>query len=459
MHAVAYDLGERCPHPLRSRFGVPGVELCVTEGDAACGGDQDVARTAGGVDEPQVEETARVGRREAVYDRVECLVEEFLDDADGRVVGARRLALVAREGLEPEPFRLGAAPGPQFQQGLVDAAEFVGAEVAVVDALPAAIRVLYLAQQPYGLQEAVVGQPGGTQRFDRAEPGGGSVALVPDVPDVPEVQAAEFGQGESGCPAVGAEGVEHSAQSGPQVGVAVPGAAEGDTAQASGGEVGHVPLTGARHLLGLLRVEENASVLGHEQEDQLVGKAQQFVVELLQGLLAAACDGVPQMLVGVQEAGAEHSEGVGDLVTEVVAGAQAGLDGVGAQPLDAAVGRGEGGGVGIPDLVERRLRGPADRVAAGVVPALVLLVVSFVALGRLRRLRFFVGVAVRFLPRAPNGPPTNAFARLGHQLEAGGVQQGVQENEVGVLVVVEDRFEIELQIRGADEGGGIPEDA
>ena len=50
--------------------------------------------------------------------------------------GARRLAVIAGRVAEHERVR--AVPvGDEFEEGLVDRAEFFGAEVAVVDAPPA----------------------------------------------------------------------------------------------------------------------------------------------------------------------------------------------------------------------------------------------------------------------------------------------------------------------------------
>ena len=76
-----------------------------------------------------------------VHDRVEGRVEQAVDEARRRVVGARGLALVAGGGAEREPRRVGVDLDPrvELEEALVDAAELLGAEVAVVDEAEAAV--------------------------------------------------------------------------------------------------------------------------------------------------------------------------------------------------------------------------------------------------------------------------------------------------------------------------------
>ena len=66
------------------------------------------------------------------HDRIERGVEQALDERVGRVVAAGGLALVAGSGLKLEGAGVGVDVGVQLQQALVDAAELLGAEVAVV---------------------------------------------------------------------------------------------------------------------------------------------------------------------------------------------------------------------------------------------------------------------------------------------------------------------------------------
>ena len=68
-----------------------------------------------------------------VEHRVEGRVEQAVDQRRRGVVGAGRLALVAGDGLEGEGARSSGRSGARLEQRLVDAAELLGAEVAVVD--------------------------------------------------------------------------------------------------------------------------------------------------------------------------------------------------------------------------------------------------------------------------------------------------------------------------------------
>ena len=65
-----------------------------------------------------------------VEHRVEGGVEQAGDQASGRVVAAGRLALVAAGRVEFEGRRIDMQDGVQFEQRFVDAAQFLGAEVA-----------------------------------------------------------------------------------------------------------------------------------------------------------------------------------------------------------------------------------------------------------------------------------------------------------------------------------------
>ena len=68
-----------------------------------------------------------------VEERVERRVEQALDQRGRRVVGAGGLALVAGAASPGVGELLVVVAGDQLQQGLVDAAEFLGTEVAEVD--------------------------------------------------------------------------------------------------------------------------------------------------------------------------------------------------------------------------------------------------------------------------------------------------------------------------------------
>ena len=120
--------------------------------------------------------------------------------------------------------------GHEFQQRLVDAAEFLGAEVAVVD------RALGLALR---LDDATAsGRRRGGRRWAGRRPVRTSAGAGVE-------EAAEAGQAELRAAALAAEGVEDEVEGLPQVGVAGAAATLGEAAQPGGGEVVGVPLARA----------------------------------------------------------------------------------------------------------------------------------------------------------------------------------------------------------------------
>ena len=140
--AAADDAAQRGPDDGVGRLGLAGFLGGDALGDPAGGGDEEVAGAAGGVADGEVEQrrdpflggSVRAG---LVEQRVERGVEQALDQRGRRVVGAGLLALVAGQCLQRVGELLGVVARDQFQQGLVDAAEFLGAEVAEVDPAPA----------------------------------------------------------------------------------------------------------------------------------------------------------------------------------------------------------------------------------------------------------------------------------------------------------------------------------
>ena len=143
-----------------------------------------------------------------LHHRVEGGVEQALHQRVGRVVGAGGLALVAGELGEGEAGAVGADLRGQREQALVDAAQFLGAEVLVVHGA----QHLALAGEgevAQGFEEVVVGQLGVVER------GGGG--------RVPE-EAAERRQGQvlarGGEGGVAGERADEKLELPPQVAVA-----------------------------------------------------------------------------------------------------------------------------------------------------------------------------------------------------------------------------------------------
>ena len=117
-----------------------GPDAGQPRGDAAGGGQQEVARAAGGVDDREFQERlggiVRLGLG-LVEHGVERGVEQRLNEAVGRVVGAGGLALVAlllgRLGGEEQRLAVVAQLGLELEEGFVDRAQFLGLHRAPVD--------------------------------------------------------------------------------------------------------------------------------------------------------------------------------------------------------------------------------------------------------------------------------------------------------------------------------------
>ena len=69
-----------------------------------------------------------------VKDGVEGRIEKASDKRSRRVVAAGGLSFVAARRLQGEGNRVGVEPGLQFEERLVDAAKFLGPQVAIIDA-------------------------------------------------------------------------------------------------------------------------------------------------------------------------------------------------------------------------------------------------------------------------------------------------------------------------------------
>ena len=102
------------------------------------GGQQEVARAAGGVDDESFSRPERDHPpRLFVEHGVKRCVEERLNQAVGRVVGAGGLALVTlllrHVGCEDERLTVVAQLGLQFEEGFIDRAQFLRLHRAPVD--------------------------------------------------------------------------------------------------------------------------------------------------------------------------------------------------------------------------------------------------------------------------------------------------------------------------------------
>ena len=196
--AAADDAAQRGADHGVGRLGFAGFLGGEALGDPPGGGDEEVPGAAGGVADGDVEQRrdpfrgGPVGAR-LVEQRVERGVQQAVDQRGRRVVGAGLLALVAGQRLQRVGELLVVVAGDQLQQRLVDAAEFLGAEVAEVDPAPgAAAARFHQGQRADRAEQRLVGQSGAGERLVERE---GAAVVAPEFKD-----AADAGQASSGRP-------------------------------------------------------------------------------------------------------------------------------------------------------------------------------------------------------------------------------------------------------------------
>jgi len=167
-------------------------------GDAVGGGDEEVAGAAGGIADGEVEERPLgIGAGGGLVEQgVEGGVEQAEDEACGGVVAPRRLPLVAGGGLELEDGGVGVQRGVELEQGLVDRAQLLGAQVAVVHR-PAQAPLVEEGEGAHGVEEVAVRKLGAVEAGRRL---GG------------EEEAAQGGQGKLRAAGLAAEQREDEAQ-------------------------------------------------------------------------------------------------------------------------------------------------------------------------------------------------------------------------------------------------------
>jgi hypothetical protein len=91
---------------------------------------------------------------------VERRVQQALHERVGRVVGAGCLALIAGDSVEGEDAGGEFHGGVEFEQALIDAAQLLAAQVAVVHQPPAAA-ILDKAEITDGEEQVLIGEFGG----------------------------------------------------------------------------------------------------------------------------------------------------------------------------------------------------------------------------------------------------------------------------------------------------------
>jgi len=263
-----------------------------------------VAAAAGGIADFKGEDGRfRIGLPGCgIEHRIQGRIEQLMDEAGGRVIAAGGLALVAAGGVQTEIAALEVELGMQLEQGLVDAAQLLGAEVAVID-LTAAAAVADDREVTDGLEKIAVGYLRPVQigrRLRREEEG------------------AERGQGQLGRAAFIAQLTQHDHQALVEIGMLAPAAAGGEVAQSPGGIVFIVAPFGLIHSLGQ---EQQPALLGDEEKDQTVDQTQELAVKVLLVQLSRK-EPLPQGLVArvAEKAAAEGGDGRLDTTAQLVEG-------------------------------------------------------------------------------------------------------------------------------------------
>ena len=297
-------------------------------GQAAGGGQQEVAAATGGVDHADgqqgIDRLRSVLRQALGNDGVEGAADELLHQAVGGVVAAGEFAVVAcGAALAGQADKAEAAGvqvhlGHQLQQAFVHAAEFFGAHVAVVD----------------GGQRATAGGGGPAQGVHGGQQVGvGELRGIEVRALVRGKQAAQSGQPQAWLAL--AQAVEDDFDGLPQV--VKPGAgtaAQGQVAQAGQGVAAGVGLGGGGFGTGAGRVGlrvlrrglggDEAALFHAEGEDAAVDKAQQLGKVVLR-TQAAVLQGLAQGMVGgvLHKTLAQGDEGLRDARAQAVAHAGA----------------------------------------------------------------------------------------------------------------------------------------
>ena len=349
VNAAPDNLAQRSPAvPFLGRVRA-GLDAGNLRREPPGGGEQEVARTAGRVEDLQVEQrrTRILGPflLRPLDDRNERRLHQFVDQARRRVVGAgqfllRTLAGVARE-VEGPGLGVHVDRRLQFEQALVDGTEFLGVHIPVVHPGQNAIR-LEPGEVAHRLQEIPVGDQGGVDI---------------GAPVRPE-QSAERRQAERGGAA--RQAPERDPQAQPQVGVpVVVPPPERPFAQPRRGvalsEDG--PL-----LLRSFRPVEKTALLRRKQEQQAVDEAQDLLEVAFPGQGPAA-ERPPEIPVPRmhEEAIAEAPERLGHAEAKVGADPLAGVVRLRPPLLDDA-----GGGQPVAGPEPARVDGEPERREVGV---------------------------------------------------------------------------------------------
>jgi hypothetical protein len=208
--------------------------------------------------------------------------------------------------------------GHQFEQAFVDAAEFLGIHVAVID-----------ARERGAVAEEAEAEERAEQRLV-VELGGVEVRALRDVEEATERRQAKgrLAAGEAG---------EGDRERLPEVGMAVVAAPPGGRAAQAGETVAGL-VAGSGLGAGVGREDEFAVFDGGEK-DEAVDEAQELL-EVDLGAQLAAFDAAAQLAVGRmrEKAAAEHAQGIGDAFAQAVADADAVFLGGVAPVFERAVG-------------------------------------------------------------------------------------------------------------------------
>jgi len=167
-------------------------------------------------------------------------------------------------GSKFEHGGIGMDYGMEFQQRLIDASEFLGADVPVVNGA-AGVGINGESERANGVQEIPIADLGGEQI--------GQSLFSPE-------ETPQSGQGERRIAAFRAEFFHDHSQALEQIGMPRAPSAFGQAAQPRGGIVFQETITGFLTRAG---VQQQVAVFGDKEKDQAINQPQQLAIVVLRG--------------------------------------------------------------------------------------------------------------------------------------------------------------------------------
>ena len=170
IQTTTHHLAQRLSQLRRGGLDAAAAHPGQPSGDAVSGRHQEMARPAGRVQHPQVEQglLGMVRGFGPIEDRVERVVQNLIDQGGGGVVAAGGLAFATSGRRQTEPATLQVYLGVKLQQRLINRTQLGRAQVAIVhQAMHSGLVVLYQGQVADHLEEVPVIYRGVGQVGDR----------------------------------------------------------------------------------------------------------------------------------------------------------------------------------------------------------------------------------------------------------------------------------------------------